>query len=291
MSNNDSRMVVGGLVHAKACHVTCDAECKRRYGSLFKTKLVNGVVTMVETVTPANKKRVVTMITASYTFGGGEIKVQKLNSRSVKAGHVPATNVEGNEPVTGIGTQIAQAPNESDTAPDVNAPGVDPPFDRNDDASPSYETLVNEIVAAGVAENVLHNPEEMREDFLMRNDDDAPPPDETIAYVHGNEWVRAAMTNPPLNGNVPFRQWSVRNLVGEVLHPGQNNLTTAQEMSPLDFFLLMFPPKQLSDMVHWTNRELVKLDLKQTTESELLKLFGMFILMSRFEFTSRHTLW
>ena len=290
MSNNDSRMVVGGSVHAKACHVTCDAECKRRYGSLFKTKLVNGVVTMVETVAPANNKRAVTMITASYTFGGGETKVQTLNSSSVKAGHVPATNVERIEPVTGLGTQIVQAPNESaTTAPDVNEPAVGPPLDCNDDANPNYETIVNELVVAGVAENVRQNPEEMRE-FLMR-DDDAPPHDETVANVHGNEWVRAAMTDPPLNGNVPFRQWSIRNMVGEILTPGQSNLTTAQEMSPLDFVLLMFPPKQLSDMIHWTNCELVKLDLKQTTDRGLLKLFGIIILTARFEFTSRHSLW
>ena len=196
---------------------------------------------MVETVAPANNKRAVTMITASYTFRGGETKVQTLNSRSVKTGHVPATNVdERNEPATGLGTQIVQAPNESATAPDVNEPAVDPPLDvnepavdppldYNDDANPNYETIVNQLVAAGVAENVRQNPEEMRE-FLMR-DDDAPPHDETVANVHGNEWVRAAMTDPPLNGNVPFRQWSIRNMVGEILTPGQSNWATAQEMS------------------------------------------------------------
>ena len=35
MSFNDSRMVVGRSVHAKACHVTYDAECKHRYGILL----------------------------------------------------------------------------------------------------------------------------------------------------------------------------------------------------------------------------------------------------------------
>jgi Transposase IS4 len=54
----------------------------------------------------------------------------------------------------------------------------------------------------------------------------------------------------------------------------------------------MFPPKQLRDMVHWTNIELSNyLELKQTSSSELLKLFGILILMTKFEFTSRASFW
>jgi hypothetical protein len=113
---------------------------------------------------------------------------------------------------------------------------------------------------------------------------------QTIATVNGIEWVRAAINDPPLNGNVPLRVWSIRNMVGEVFVPGQNRAGT-QDMSPLDFFLLMFPPKQLLDMVGWTNRQLSKLELRETTESELLKLFGIFILTTKFEFTTRTSLW
>ncbi len=79
-------------------------------------------------------------------------------------------------------------------------------------------------------------------------------------------------------------------MVGEILLPGSNT-TVAQNMSPLDFFLLMFPPKQLLDMVHWTNIELSKLELKQTSSSELLKLFGILILTTKFEFTTMNSLW
>jgi hypothetical protein len=44
-------------------------------------------------------------------------------------------------------------------------------------------------------------------------------------------------------------------MVGDVLVPGTNT-AAINHMTPLDFFLLMFPPKQLIDMVKLTNTEL-----------------------------------
>jgi hypothetical protein len=53
------------------------------------------------------------------------------------------------------------------------------------------------------------------------------------------------------------------------------------------FFLLMFPPKQLSTMVNLTNAALSKLELNTTSSSEMRKFFGILILTaSLFEFTS-----
>ena len=43
----DSRRVVGAKVHAKAIHVTSEAECARRYGSNKNTKWLNGIVNNV----------------------------------------------------------------------------------------------------------------------------------------------------------------------------------------------------------------------------------------------------
>jgi hypothetical protein len=44
----DTRRVVGGIVKAKACHVTSLSECARRYGVNKTTKLLTGVVVEVE---------------------------------------------------------------------------------------------------------------------------------------------------------------------------------------------------------------------------------------------------
>ena len=53
----------------------------------------------------------------------------------------------------------------------------------------------------------------------------------------------------------------------------------------------MLPPKQLTDMVNWTNIQLLKSSMKETTPSEVLKFFGILILTTTFEFTSRTSLW
>ena len=101
MTKSDPRCVVGALVHAKAVHVTSSIECHRRYGSLAKTKLVNGVVTKVETVPSSTNNCSVTLITADYSLGGGSTKAYVMNSRNVKAGHVAAVANEDN----GLGTE------------------------------------------------------------------------------------------------------------------------------------------------------------------------------------------
>ncbi len=76
---------------------------------------------------------------------------------------------------------------------------------------------------------------------------------------------------------------------GDVLVSGANTAAIS-DMTPLDFFL-MFPPKQLIDMVELTNAELTKLELNKTNYSEMLKFFGVILLMTKFEFTSRASLW
>ena len=58
----------------------------------------------------------------------------------------------------------------------------------------------------------------------------------------------------PVNGPYPVRPWSIR-------HPGTGERFSLghdvrKQYSLLDYFLLMFPPLQLQDMVRLTNIEL-----------------------------------
>ena len=82
----------------------------------------------------------------------------------------------------------------------------------------------------------------------------------------------------------------MKNVLGENLYPGAPNAAT-NGMSALDFFLLVFPPKQLVVMVDLTKIELVKLEANTTNTLDLLKFFGVLILMISFQFTSRTSLW
>jgi Transposase IS4 len=287
MSTNDPRYVVGARVHAKALHVTAAAECHRRYGSNAKTKFLNGVVVAVDMVPSSTKKRAVTLITADYDLGGGTFKRHQLNSRSVKAGIAPLSIVVVPEPVTETVTENSNpidntivAPTGADSIPIIPFLGES----RIDDETVTLDTSVGSPDPPVIRMALPTAPVaaiETTDAILV----------DVVATANGLNWVRASRGDPPLNGNVPFRQWSVRSVVGDILYPGGPTNGQQERMSPLDYFLLMFPPKQLTAMVQLTNVQLHLKDLQPTTTGELLKWFGLIILTTKFEFASRASLW
>ena len=97
------------------------------------------------------------------------------------------------------------------------------------------------------------------------------------------------MLDLPVNGPYPVRPCSIR-------HPGTGERFSLghdlrKKYSPLDYFLLMFPPLQLQDMVRLTNLELTTKNTPPTTIGEILKWIGILILATRFEFGHRWSLW
>ncbi|KAI2514171.1 Transposase IS4 [Fragilaria crotonensis] len=234
MSSNDPRYVVGGLVHAKAWHVTSESECRRRYGSHAKTKLLNGVVTEVDTIRNGNNKRIATEITAFYTLGGRDKKVRKLNSRRVKAGHVAAINSDSNGPVTELVTEnrnTLQSTDDAETAlvVGITADTMLAELQSSDDEVERAE----EAAGAARAATIQQQQEGVRLSSPQRRETRTTIP--PVADVHGIQWFRATdCFTLHLNGNVPWRQWSIRTPVGETLIPGRSQATT-NDMSPIDF--------------------------------------------------------
>jgi hypothetical protein len=86
----DSRQIIGSKVHAKALHVTNNAECSRQYGAGKKTKLLSGTVVEAKEVQKEGNSWVSWFITADYNLGGGDMKRAELNTRSVKKGEIPS---------------------------------------------------------------------------------------------------------------------------------------------------------------------------------------------------------
>ena len=64
-----------------------------------------------------------------------------------------------------------------------------------------------------------------------------------------------------------------------------------KQYSPLNYFLLVFPPLQLQDMVRLTNLELTTKNAPPTTVGKILKWIGILILATPFEFIRRRSLW
>ncbi len=110
-----------------------------------------------------------------------------------------------------------------------------------------------------------------------------------VASVNDTNWYHEPnVTLFDINGPVRYREWGVRTPTGDVLYPGNNS---DERYSRMDIFMLMFPPRQLDHMLKATNDQLEIRQKRKTTKQELLKFFGIIILCTKYEFTSRSSLW
>ena len=64
-----------------------------------------------------------------------------------------------------------------------------------------------------------------------------------------------------------------------------------ENMTRLGYFILMFPPNQLTEMVRLKNRELREKEEKSITICEMVKFMGLCIIITRFKFSLRQYLW
>jgi hypothetical protein len=101
--STDAKRVVGARVHTKAHFVLAEADAKRKFGSLWNSKLLNGTVIAVDTINTA--KRVSVFLDARWELPG-EHRVKRVNIRSVVNGEAP---VFISTPASARATQLTQA--------------------------------------------------------------------------------------------------------------------------------------------------------------------------------------
>ena len=178
-----------------------------------------------------------TLITADYELGGVTVKRQQLNSRLVKLAEDNQTRDEIVQVVTAL----------------VNEQNNEPTNETNGDEVPNNRGISNEEMLA-----MLHSSDEEQE-AAMTEETVGPPavaalpqvPEQAqeeqrprrfeiggqaVAEAHGTRWFQASrIVDPPLNGFVSFRLWSIQKMVGDVLVPGANTAAIS-DMTPLDFF-------------------------------------------------------
>ena len=92
-----------------------------------------------------------------------------------------------------------------------------------------------------------------------------------------------------INGSLCDKEWGVKASNGLVLSP--SNKEASAGMSRLDFLMLMFPPNHLLKIFQLTNTQLAKFYQKEKNRQEILKFFDILVLMTRFEFGLRASLW
>ena len=108
-------------------------------------------------------------------------------------------------------------------------------------------------------------------------------------YCHGRKWFEDHYgVKQNINGFHPFCQRFLRTTIGSQLTPGYKE---GNNISRLDYFLLLFPPNQLIQMTVYTSEHLFKHKEKGSTKGEMIKWFRIIILDTRFEFGYRARLW
>jgi hypothetical protein len=119
------------------------------------------------------------------------------------------------------------------------------------------------------------------------NQDDGPTP---VAVANDRQWFEGT-TDAPVNG--PFHGgefWEVIDQYnGTKYTPGCDK--SIKSLKAFDFFMAMFPRRQLEQMVVNTSEALNKKGRPSTSTGEMLKFFGVMILATRYEFGCRRSLW
>ena len=107
--------------------------------------------------------------------------------------------------------------------------------------------------------------------------------------VHNQEWfVDDPAMKLPVNGNYHSHNWAVKTRMGYILGRGGDDQNS---YSCLEYFLVLFPPEQLQLILQLTNNELAMARKNYTTAGDIVKFFGVMLLVTQFEFGSRASLW
>jgi hypothetical protein len=287
MPVRDHRLRIGGKVTANACHVVHLSKCAWRYGVNKHSKRLVGTVLDVTTISvPVSTGCTSTLITTVYDFGESLFKEKTLNIWSVKAFVLPED--EGMSLIEEIAAEAAEADMEAGNwmEESVEAPVaeiVETPADIEPktlvDTEPN--TLVDTEPDSPVAENV-ENPVDTN--TLVDTESENP-----VATVHQTEWyVNERKTRLDVNGHVYIRHFHICTSVGDLIGQDSDNEV---RFSRLEYFLLMFPPTQLTTMCWLTNTMLAQQNKHPITAGELLRFFGILILTTNFEFSSQAQLW
>ncbi len=287
---------------AKAKHITSNAECARRYGSLKNTKWIPGVVDEVLTVRNEVSGRTATSIVAMYNFGDGVLKKKTLTIKMVKE-RTEEVMCEENEAaeLVELEDSLSAVPASVGTGSVIEIPESDIEVVNDGNPPSEIEAILqngNDVTNASVAEALAGVEEEKVEEEKNESKKFSPRRSprrqgranwRSVCIRNGIEWeINDRGSQEDVGGPVPFREWTLKTPIGDVVTAGSE---VSGRLSRLDFFMLMFPPSQLSACCKLTNINLKRKNRKITTKGELLWFFGLIILATRFEFSKRSSLW
>ena len=248
----DTRRQVGGDVWAKAEAVS--REAKRVYGAAISRTWVRGTVLEVIIQQNEESKRATTMVKASYMIGNME-----------KVACIPLQSLKDKDPSAAAPTEPTATNNET----------------AESDGSTNMPALEHDLPTADI---------ESFED----SDDDLEVPQagpRCVSSNNGRNWYEGVV-DVDMNGPVPRRYWKMScQWTSRQYLPGCDTVKKDRKYTPYDYFMACFPKEQLKSMVELTSIALRKRNKKPLSYGELLKWFGVTILIANCEFGDRSSLW
>ena len=217
-------------------------------------------------------------MTAVYYLGGTTIRPCRLNIRSVKAAPTPTGAT-----ITTAGGALLGSTDRDLTTTEVMTPptATEPMLEALSNTNTSSEEPTVAVIRETPPLTTENN-----NNIIANNDTPLP---EAAAMVHNQEWfVDDPATKLPVNGNYHSCNWAVKTRMGYMLGQGGDHQNS---YSHLEYFLMLFPPEQLQLILQLTNNELAMARKNYTTAGEIVKFFGVMLLVTRFEFGSRASLW
>ena len=215
---------------------------------------------------------------AAYDLGGMTICPCRLNTQSVKAVPTPTAAT-----VTSAGGALLGSTDRDSTTTEVTTPpaATEPTLE-----APTNTNTSSEEPTVAVLRETPPLTTEYNNNIIANNDTPLP---EAAATVHDQEWfVDDPATKLPVNGNYHFCNWAIKTRMRYMLGQGGDHQNS---YSCLEYFLMLFPPEQLQLILQLTNNELAMVRKNYTTAGEIVKFFGVMLLVTRFEFGSWASLW
>jgi hypothetical protein len=263
------RYTLGALVYVPGTVITSLPELHRKYGDKPKLVWFPGIVTACDIVL-SSKGRKQKYVTAAWCYGNGLSKVKQVS----------------------VSQTLLKAPDGSFLPQDVQLIEESllwrpPPKKKRDKNGVLIEEAdedaipMSQLVQLPTDEEFAALPSPMQ--GVRASSLDCV--ELGIAWKDDDEATQVAV-----NGPCPRKTWSMRDTLGNVYSEGSD---TVRLSSLIDYFLLMFPPRALAHFLECTNLllEAEEKEHEPVSYEEAIKFFGIIILATRFEFTSRASLW
>jgi len=289
----DPRLEIGATIHVKAKMVRSGAECARICGSAAGIKLLTGTVTAVVRVLTATNRRS-TWVTARFEVPY-KTYFKRLGLRSCRPGQAPtnalptpAISLPPNAQAlaTGSSTTGLLTPGSGPAGADVRSPAL---FSTSGtQAIPSGQTAAMSAAPGSFPGGTTSYLAAVPAPGTPRAQE--APRAARLVTVHGLEW-RDQDILQPIGGPDSIRTWSVSTPAADSIVEGGDSVGHERSRTPLDYFLAVFPPQELLLIVELTAAQLSARGRPPKSPEEILKLFGVLLLGSRFEFGSRADLW